>query len=124
MIDVNFTFNGFDFSPYLSTYKVTHEIEIADSVTTMDGTEHVAVRRRPSITFTLVPITDAQAASLYTALSAVMGTATYTDPNIGESVSAYMRVTSNIERVFGLRSVDGNRYYKGGAITLRQRAVL
>lgn len=124
MIDVNLTFNGFNFSPYLSTYKVTHEVEVSDSVTTMDGTEHFATRKRPTITFKLIPVSDATAASMYSALSAIIGEATYTDPYLGNATIASMRVTSKIEQTFGLRSIDGNRYYKGGAITLRQRTVL
>ena len=123
MIDVTLTFNGFDFSDYLSTYKVTHEVEVADSITAIDGTEYFATRRRPVIEFSLLPLSDAQTASIYAALSAIAANATYTDPYINNNVTATMRVTSNLESAFALSSVDGNRYYKGGTITLRQRTV-
>lgn len=124
MIDVTLTFNGVDFSDYLSTYTVTHEIETADSVVSLNGTEYVATRRRPVVSFSFVPLSDAQAASIYTALSAVIASATYTDPSVNTDVTATMRVASNIDKVFCLKSEDGNRYYKGGTITLRQRTVL
>ncbi len=124
MIDVTFTFNSFDLAPYLSTYKVSHAVEQAGKITTLDGTEHVALRRRPTIQFSLIPLTDAQATSIYTALAVGIASTTYTDPNRSGNSTGEMYVASNIEEQFGLTSVDGNRYYKGGTITLRQRTVL
>lgn len=123
MIDVTFTFNGFNFAPYLSTYEVKYSLEEADSMVAMDGTEYVAIRKRPVIEFSLIPLTDAQSAAIYSALSVQTAPVTYTDPNMGRDATAVMRLASDINRVFGLRSVDGNRYYKGGTITLRQRTV-
>jgi len=123
MIDVTFTFNGFDLAPYLSTFSVVHERETVESLITMDGTEHVATRVRPTIRFSLIPLTDAQSQNIYTALSTGTASTSYTDTYIGER-TATMRVASSLESVFGIRSVDGNRYYKGGAIVLRQRTVL
>lgn len=120
MIDVTLTFNDYDLSPLLSTYKVIHEIEVADSLTAMDGTEYFATRTRPTVQFSLIPLSDEQTQEVYAALSAVVGEVEYTDPNMGERIGT-MRVTSNLESTFGLRSVDGNRYYKGGTIVLRQR---
>lgn len=124
MSDITLTFNGVDLSGYLSTYAVTHEVETADSVVALDGTEYVATRRRPVVSFSFLPITDAQAATIYAALSDIVASATYTDPNSNSDVTATMRVASNIDKVFCLKSTDGNRYYKGGTITLRQRTVL
>ena len=78
----------------------------------------------PVINFSLMPITDEQAAQLYSAIRGINADVTYTDTFRNEDVTANMRVTSNLQAVFGLRSIDGNRYYKGGVITLRQRTVI
>ena len=123
MIDVTLTFNNYDFSPLLSTYRCYHAVETVESITALDGTEYTASRERPIIEFSLIPLTDVQSRNVYQALSVITAAATYTDPHIGES-AGIMRVSSNIDAVFGLRSVDGNRYYKGGTIVLRQRTVL
>lgn len=123
MIDVTFSFNDYDLHELLSTWSVVHEVETADSVTAIDGTEYFAVRRRPTINFTLIPLSDAQAQEVYDVLSGIIADAEYTDPYLGERIAS-MRVSTNLEAAFGLRSVDGNRYYKGGIITLRQRTVL
>ena len=124
MIDVTFKMNGTDYSTLLSTYKVTHEVETRESVTTIDGTEYVAVFRRPTVTFSLIPMTDSQINALYDILSNIQITVTYTDPNLGQDATAVMRLATSLETVFGLRSIDGNRYYKGNSIILRQRTVL
>ena len=123
MIDVTFTFNGVDLSSYLSTYKVTHEVSSVSTPTTLDGTEHYALRRRPVITFSLIPLTSTQCATVYGALSALSATCSYTDPYRGAS-SGTFRVASNLEEAFALKSADTNIYYKGGQITLRSKAVL
>lgn len=128
MIDVSFTLGSTDYHTLLSTYSVTHEVETRASVTTMDGTEHVAIQRRPVISFSLIPLTDAQSKALYDLLSAGVLNVTYTDPytytTTNQTRTASFRVASNLNSVFGLKSVDGSRYYKGGDIVLRQRAVL
>lgn len=123
MIDVSFTFNEYDLHSLLSTYSVTHEFEVADTMTALDGTEYSVTRRRPTIHFTLIPLTDAQATAVYNVLSTITGVAYYTDPLLGDR-SSLVRVASNLSASFGLRSVDGNRYYKGGEIILRSNAVL
>lgn len=123
MIDVTLTFNGYNFSPLLSTYKCYHAVETTKSVVSIDGTEYVSSNERPVIEFSLVPLSDAQAQAVYQALSAITANAAYTDPYRGESTGV-MRVSSNLSATFGLRSIDGNRYYKGGVIVLRQRTVL
>ena len=124
MIDVTLQFNEYDLSDKLSTYAVSHEVETFESVTTLDGTEHTATRIRPTIRFALVPLSDDDAAEVYDALKVITAEAYYTDPNTGGERYGTMRLTSNLEAVFGLRSVDGNRYYKGGTLTMRQRNVL
>lgn len=123
MIDVTFTFNGYDFSPLLSTYNVSYKIE-SEQITTLDGTEHSASRKRPVIEFSLVPLSDSQSAAVYSALSAITASTTYTNPHTNSNVTAVMRVASSLGAAFGLKSYNGNRYYKGGTITLRQKTVV
>lgn len=125
MIDVTLTFGTYDFSSLLSTYRVRHEIEVADSVRTIDGTEHVATFTRPVIEFSLVPLSGTTAAAVYTALSVIEGLVDYTDPNLGIVVQdAPFRLASNLDNLFRLKSIDGNLYYKGGTIVLRRKTVL
>ena len=123
MIDVVFKINNTDYSSLLSTYSVDYEIEKVVSVVTLDGTEHVHSRKRPTITFSLIPLTDAQCNAFYSLISALDLTVQYTDPNRGTK-TATMRVSSSIKNAFGIKSIDGNRYYRGGKITLRQNTVV
>lgn len=124
MIDITFSINGTDYSGLLSTYNVTHEVEVKESVTTIDGTEYTASYRRPVVIFSLIPLSDEQTADLYTDLSQIIVEVTYTDPYLGREATAIMRVASSLDSQFGIKSINGNRYYKGGEITLRQRTVL
>ena len=110
MIDVIFTINGVDYSGLLSTYRVVCDIEYPHTMTAIDGTEYYGkMIRRPSIYFSLRPLTDAETAAVV-----------YTDPDTDTDYTAYMRFTSSISSAFGLRSIDGNRYYKGSEMCLRQ----
>ena len=118
---ITLTFNDVDISNKLSTYNVTHEVESPVAITMMDGTEYYYQRRRPVITFSYQPLTDAEIRRLHNALSDLTGEVHYTDPNFTLEAFGMFRVTSNLEYVFALNSVDGNRYYKGATITLRQR---
>lgn len=124
MIDVTLSINGVDLSGKLSTYSVKYEKEEYLNVTTMDGTEHVRYRLRPTLTVSFIPMTDADAASLFSMLRQTSVVVTYTDPYQNGVRTASMTATGDFEAAFGLRSIDGNRYYKGGTITLRQRTVL
>lgn len=124
MIDITLQIGELDLSSLLSTYEVQHEVEYQHLMTSLDGTEHGAPRYRPVINFSLMPITDEQAAELYTAIRGMYANVTYTDTFLGNDVTADMRITSNLQAVFGIRSINGNRYYKGGTITLRQRTVI
>ena len=121
MIDVTFKINGTDYSLLLSSYNVEKEVEYQNIVITMDGTEHGVARCRTIITFALIPLTDAQCNRLYNALASGNLEVIYTNPHSNETSIARMRVASNIGAIFGLRSIDGNRYYKCSAITLRSR---
>lgn len=86
----------------------------------MDGTEHArGYRDRDVITFSLWPFSDETAAADYDALSSAPLSVTYTNPHTGATRTTAMRLTSDLSAAFGLRSVDGNRYYKGGKIVLR-----
>ena len=123
MIDVTLKIGEYNASPLLSTYTVTHETEYPTLVTTMDGTEYGVARYRPVITFSMIPLTDAQSEELYNALSRV-SKVTFTDPHDDNEKTGVMRLTTNTDAIFGIRSIDGNRYYKGSQITLRQRAVI
>ena len=125
-LDVKLTFNGYDFAPLLSTYAVDYEITYRKVVTALDGKEYFGNGlKRPIVNFALRPLTDAQAKAAYDALKIMVASCSYTDPAISGSAdasasrTAQFRLTSNLEAAFGLRSVDGNRYYKGGQIVLR-----
>lgn len=121
MIDITLVCNGVDFSNWLSTYEVRKAIEVVSSITTLDGVEHVADRTRDLVIFSLVPFNETIATSAYNALMTLQFLVTYTDPNIGTTAAKTMRVTTDLEAVFGIKSIDGNRYYKGGKITLRAK---
>lgn len=125
-LDVKLTFNGYDFTPLLSSYAVDYEISYRKVVTALDGTEYFGNgMKRPIINFALRPLTDAESKAAYDALRVMAASGSYTDPAINGSSdasatrTAQFRVTSGLEAAFGLRSADGNRYYKGGTITLR-----
>ena len=120
MIGVTFTLNGVSFSNKLSTYNVRMLYEYPVVVTTMDGTEHVHQRRRPSITFSLVPLTGAEIKSLYDCLKNNTVTVRYLDTYTNNNITAVMRVETELSHIFALDSVTGFRYYKGTEITLRQ----
>ena len=124
MIDVTFRLNDVDYSSLLSTYHVTREVEYQEVLTTMDGTEHGVARYRPVIIFSLIPLTDEQCRQLYNVLANGDIKCRYTNPQSNEISISIMRVVSDINAIFGLRSIDGNRYYKCGEITLRSRLAL
>lgn len=124
MIDVTFILNGRSWSDKLSKYNVRYVPEEVQNIVTMDSTEHVTTRDRPHIIFTLMPLTDGEAADLYEDLSTGIISVTYTDTWQGSDETAPMRLYSSLDAAFGLRSIDGNRYYKGTEITLRQKTVV
>lgn len=117
-MDVVLTINGRDFSNRLSKYNMQKAHEEARLITTLDGVEHSVQRTRDVVTFSLIPFSDDTAAADFAALQGEF-IAHYTDTFSGTESSGYMRVTSNLDAAFGLRSIDGNRYYKGGNIVIR-----
>lgn len=121
-MDVTLTINGLDFSSRLTQYGVEQEITYPDMVTTIDGTEHYGKpHKRDIINFRLLMFDDNQAQEDYEALKASTLFVTYTNPQAPKQlkVERVMKVTSNLQATFGIRSWNGLRYYTGGIITLR-----
>ena len=123
---VTLKINGRDFSPRLSTYRVEQEVTYPDMLTTMDGTEHYGKPyKRDVIYFSLFPFDDETANQDYLVLSDSSLSVNYTNPQADNAEKLYkeMKLYSNLSAVFGLRSVNGKRYYKGGEIALRATMV-
>lgn len=121
-MDVILEINGRDFSDRLSTYSVDTEVIYSGVLTTMDGTEHYGKPIvRDVIHFSLMPFDDETANLDFMALSEQSLIVNYTDPLAIDAIKQYrpMKLRSNLSAAFGLRSINGNRYYKGGEIILR-----
>ena len=121
-MDVTLVINGRDFSSRLSTYRVEQEVTYPDMLTTMDGTEHYGKPyRRDVIYFSLFPFDDDTANQDYAVLSDSSLSVNYTNPQADNAEKLYkeMKLYSSLSAVFGLRSVNGKRYYNGGEIALR-----
>ena len=125
-MDVTLKINGRDFSSRLSTYRVEQEVTYPDMLTTMDGTEHYGKPyKRDVIYFSLFPFDDDTANQDYAVLSDPSLSVNYTNPQADNAEKLYkeMKLYSSLSAVFGLRSVNGKRYYKGGEIALRSTMV-
>lgn len=125
-MDVTLEINGRDFSSRLSTYRVEQEVTYPDMLTTMDGTEHYGKPyKRDVIYFSLFPFDDDTANQDYMVLVDTSLTVNYTNPQTTDSEKLYkpMKLFSNLSAAFGLSSVNGKRYYKGGEIALRSTLV-
>ena len=125
-MDVTLEINGRDFSSRLSTYRVEQEVIYPDMLTTMDGTEHYGKPyKRDVIYFSLFPFDDGTANQDYLVLSDSSLSVNYTNPQAENFEKLYkeMKLYSSLSAVFGLRSVNGKRYYKGGEIALRAAMV-
>ena len=121
MMDVTLIVNGLNLSSKLSTYSVTEEVTYRKVITTLDDVEHpYPGAKRTTITFSLFPMTDDESAELYGALSALVFDATYTNQYKGADETNRVRLITNLESSFALKSVDGKRRYKGGEIQLRR----
>lgn len=118
--DITLIIGALDLSSRLLTYNVTKETQYSVLVTTRDGYEHGVRYDRDVITFTVFPPTQAQNAELYTALSTSIFSVTYTDPHRNADETAQFRLASDMDAVFGIKSINGNKYYKGGEIVLRR----
>ena len=125
-MDVTLEINARDFSSRLSTYRVEQEVTYPDMLTTMDGTEHYGKPyKRDVIYFSLFPFDDDTANQDYLVLSDSSLSVNYTNPQADNAEKLYkeMKLYSSLSAVFGLRSVNGKRYYKGGEIALRATMV-
>lgn len=120
-MDITLVIDGdLDLSGRLSTYSCRDEISYRKIITTLDGVEHpYPARTRKVISFTLFPLTESENAALFDKLKKLIFSVKFTDTQSGDDVTKQMRVSSNVENAFALRSVDGNRYYKGSTIQLR-----
>ena len=121
MMDVTLIVNGLDLSSKLSTYSVTEEVTYRKVITTLDDVEHpYPGAKRTTITFSLFPMTDEESTELYNKLGALVFDATYTNQYKGVDETNRVRLITNVESSFALKSIDGKRRYKGGEIKLRR----
>ncbi len=121
MMDVTLIVNGLNLSSKLSTYSVTEEVTYRKVITTLDDVEHpYPGAKRTTITFSLFPLTDDESAELYSAISALVFDATYTNQYKSVDETNRVRLITNLESSFALKSIDGKRRYKGGEIQLRR----
>lgn len=119
-MDISLIVNGLDLSKKLSTYSVSQEVSYRKVITTLDDVEHPYPGLiRPIVNFSLLPLTDGESADLYHALSPLLFTVKFWNPHINAEMTRQMRLVSNMETVFLLKSVDGKRRYRGGEIQLR-----
>lgn len=120
-MEIALTVNGMDLAPRVATYKVQREITYKKVVTTMDNVEHpYPGAAKDVISFTLLPMTDAEGAEVYDALAPLIFDAKYTSQYDRRDVTKRVRVISSLDSEFLLLSVDGKRRYKGGEIQLRE----
>lgn len=120
-MDISLKFGTLDVHNRVSTYSVQKEITYPKVITTMDGTEHAARSKdRYVVSVSLFPMTESETKAVYQALSGSVVSVTFTDPYMASDIIRPMRVTSNLDSAFALKSIDGNRRYKGGTIQLRE----
>lgn len=118
-MDITLKIGALDLSPKLSTYKVTWERSYQKVITTLDNVEHpFPCPDRALVDFSLLPLDDDMASSVYSALGSTLSV-TFTDPYTKTDLVRTMRITTNLEATFGLKSINGKRYYKGGEMQLR-----
>ena len=121
MMDVTLIVNGLNLSSKLSTYSVTEEVTYRKVITTLDDVEHpYPGAKRTTITFSLFPLTDEESTELYNKLGALVFDATYTNQYKSVDETNRVRLITNLESSFALKSIDGKRRYKGGEIQLRR----
>lgn len=118
-MDVTLKLGTLDVSSKLSTYKVTWEKAYQKVITTLDNVEHpFPYPDRALVDFSLLPLDDDLASSVYSALGSTLSV-TFTDPYTKTDLVRTMRITTNLEATFGLKSINGKRYYRGGEMQLR-----
>lgn len=117
-MDITLKINGLPINDRLSKYTVAHEVSYRKVITTLDNVEHPYPGAiKDIVTFSLLPVTETQDTLLYDVLSNLIVEVTYTDKGIERTKK--MRVVSDLESAFLLKSVDGKRRYKNGTIQLR-----
>ena len=129
-IDVTLSCGQTSLKDYLSTYDVRTEVKWGRTITTLGKKEYASGKtERLVVTFSFRPLSDAEASTLYNLLlNNSIATWTFTDPHNAYTSPAtepadktdVMRLTSSLDSAFGIKSVNGKRYYKGGSIVLRQ----
>ena len=100
-MNVTFQIGSLDLSKRLSAYAVQMEVSIVST--------------------SFFPMTDAEAEALYGALNSSAVTVKFSNPYTKSVETRTMRVVSNLDAAFALKSIDGNVRYKGGTIQLRAR---
>lgn len=121
-MDITLKIDDHDLHAMLSAYMVRQEVQYRKVITTLDEVEHPYPGEEKSVVeFSLLPLTDATSAALYEKLTQKTVLVSFTNTVKGVDETKTMRLTSDIESAFGLKSFDGNRYYRGGNIQLRQR---
>lgn len=119
-MDITLNIGTLELGPHLSTYQVVWEVTYQKVITTLDNVEHpFAAPKRAVVNFSLLPLDDTLAASVYDALAEQTQTVTFTDPHTKTDLVRTMRLNSDLEATFGLRSINGKRYYKGGEMQMR-----
>lgn len=119
-MDVTFKINGTDYSRKLSTYHVYKEISTKYLLTTLNDEEIPGPASfRYIVEVSFWPMTDAESAAFFNDLNGIIAEIDFTDPDRNKDITKKMRLTTDIEKTFGLRSIDGNRYYKGGVLQFR-----
>lgn len=119
-MDVTFKIGSLDLHTALSTYLVRWEMNYQKVIKTMDDVEHpFKSPNRAILEVSFLPMDDDFSAALFGALESEKQTITFTDPYSGADIVRAMRVVSDLEAAFRLKSVNGKRYYKGGKIELR-----
>ncbi len=119
-MDVTFKIGSLDLHAALSTYLVRWEVRYQKVITTLDDVEHpFKSPNRAILEVSFLPMDDDFSTALFEALDGANQTITFTDPYSGVDIARTMRVVSDLEATFGLKSVNGKRYYKGGKIELR-----
>lgn len=117
-MDIKLIVNGLDLSEKLATYSVDKEVRYRQIITTLDDTEHpVSGSKRNVVRFTLFPMTEEESNALEGALADLVFESTFTLH--GADRTETVRLASDLQNLFLLKSVDGQRRYRGGQIVLR-----
>lgn len=113
--------NGVNYSNRLASYKVTRNITFRKVVPNLLGKERAYGKVEIiNIAFKLITASDEQSAADYNNLKDGIFRVIYTDTATNASATTTMRLNSNINKVYGLRSYDGHIYYTGDEIVLRE----